>query len=66
MWVRGTIDTVVWPNIGEQWGAVSDGYPKNLSSVPMAQTKWYATDAFGLKTADEAGKNYFEEFAGEQ
>jgi len=65
VWVRGTLDTVVWPNIGEQWGAVSADYPKNLSSVPMAQTKWYTTDAFGLKTADDAGKNHFEEFAGE-
>ena len=65
VWVRGTLDTVVWPNIGEQWGAVSADYPKNLSSVPMAQTKWYTTDAFGLKTADDAGKNFFESFAGQ-
>jgi len=65
IWVRGTLDTVVWPNIGEQWGALTAGYPTNLTSVPMRQTKWYLDDSFGLKTADVAGKHHFEEFAGE-
>ena len=65
VWVRGTLDTVVWPNAGEQWGAVGDDYPKNLTSVPMKQTRWYLEDPFGLRTADEAGKNAFEEFQGE-
>ena len=65
VWVRGTLDTVVWPNLGEQWGAVTDAYPANLSSVPMRQTRWYRDDAFGLRTADNVGKHAFEEFAGE-
>ena len=65
MWVRGTLDTVVWPNLGEQWGALTPDFPRNLTSVPMQQTAWYLTDAFGLRTADAAGKNAFEEFKGE-
>jgi len=65
VWVRGTLDTVVWPNLGEQWGAVSDGYPRNLTTVPMRETRWFLDDAFGLRTADEVGKNFFEEFRGQ-
>ena len=40
VWVRGTEDTVVYPNLGEQWGALTAGYPSNLSAVPMRQTRW--------------------------
>jgi palmitoyl-protein thioesterase len=65
VWVRGTADTVVWPNEGEQWGALSAGYPHNKSVVPMRQARWYVDDAFGLRTADEAGRNAFEEYDGE-
>ena len=31
----------------------------------MKQTAWYASDAFGLRTADEQGKHAFESFAGQ-
>ena len=65
MWVRGTKDTVVWPNEGEQWGALNDDYPRNKTVVPMQQTRWYKEDSFGLRTADEQGRNAFEEFDGE-
>jgi palmitoyl-protein thioesterase len=65
IWVRGTQDTVVWPNEGEQWGQLADGYPQNITVLPMAQAKWYVEDSFGLKTADLAKKNFFEEFKGE-
>jgi len=65
VWIEGTLDTVVWPREGEQWGAVSANYPKDLSITPMKQTHWYTADTFGLKTADEAGKNFFEKFVGE-
>ena len=31
----------------------------------MEQTDWYKMDLFGLRTADEASKNYFESFPGD-
>ena len=65
VWIRGTEDTVVWPNQGEQWGQLSADYPANKSVVPMHQATWYTSDAFGLKTADLAGRNYFEQFRGQ-
>merc|ERR1719382_483750 len=64
VWVRGTKDTEVWPNEGEQWGAPSDDYPAHLAALPMKQTRWYTTDSFGLRSADEAGKNFFDEYPG--
>jgi len=65
IWVRGTRDTVVWPNQGEQWGQLSADYPQNKSVLPMQHASWYTKDAFGLRTADAAGKNFFEEFKGQ-
>lgn len=65
VWVRGTMDTVVWPNTAEQWGQLTPDYPKSLKTVPMKESTWYVNDTFGLRTADEAGKNFFEEFSGE-
>ena len=32
--------------------------------LPMNETAWYATDSFGLRSADAAGKNNFESFKG--
>ena len=64
VWVRGTEDTVVYPNEGEQWGALTGAYPANKTVVPMQQTAWYIEDAFGLKTADAAGKHAYEQFEG--
>jgi len=65
IWVEGTEDTMVYPREGEHWGALTDGYPKSLRVVPYTQTAWYANDTFGLKAADDAGKNFFESFKGE-
>ena len=65
VWVRGLKDTVVYPNIAEQWGALTADYPRNLTTMPMRSTPWYESDAFGLRTADLAGKHAFEEFDGE-
>merc|ERR1711935_132038 len=66
VWVMGTEDTVVWPREGEQWGAMSTVPGEEFKTVnAMKDTRWYTEDTFGLKTADEAGKNHFESFKGE-
>ena len=54
----------MWPRGGEQWQQVSPDYPSNLKVVPMNESTWYTSDAFGLKTADLAGKHNFESFPG--
>lgn len=49
-------DSMVYPHEGEWWGAFdSDG--KTL--LTMKETEWYKKDLFGLRTADEAGKIFF-------
>ncbi|KAH8056190.1 palmitoyl-(protein) hydrolase [Aureococcus anophagefferens] len=63
IWVEGTLDTVVWPRQGEQWGAM-DPIPVEDRAADE-RDDWYTKDTFGLKTADEAGKNHFESFVGE-
>jgi len=66
IWVKGTLDTVVWPREGEWWGAMSTVPGEEFKKVnTMKDTRWYKEDTFGLKTADEAGKNHFESFVGE-
>lgn len=64
VWVEGTEDTVVWPRQGEQWGAMDPKDPWK-TVLPYNETEWYTQDLFGLKTADDAGKNHFESFKGE-
>merc|ERR1711871_936087 len=64
IWVKGTMDTVVWPNEGEWWGAMSPSDPWKTVNT-MKDTRWYKEDTFGLATADKAGKNFFESFKGE-
>ena len=64
VWVEGTRDTVVFPRDGEHWAAPDPADPwKSVQS--MKQTAWYASDAFGLRTADAQGKHAFESFAGQ-
>ena len=48
---------------GEQWGAPDplDPFDKVLQ---RNQTLWYIQDFFGLKSAEESGKNFFESFNG--
>merc|ERR1712046_454011 len=66
VWVKGTLDTVVWPREGEWWGAMSEVSGEEFKVVKeMKDTRWYTEDLFGLKTADAAGKNHFESFVGE-
>lgn len=64
VWVIGTEDTVVWPREGEIWGAMDPEDPFN-TKLAYNETKWYKEDTFGLRTADEAGKNNWESFDGE-
>mmetsp|Transcript_11590 Transcript_11590/g.31021 ORF Transcript_11590/g.31021 Transcript_11590/m.31021 type:complete len:362 (+) Transcript_11590:72-1157(+) len=61
--VKAAEDNMVYPNEGEWWGAMEDGeYGKALT---MKETRLYQEDSFGLKTADEAGKIFFESTSGE-
>jgi len=54
--IKALKDSMVYPNDGEWWGAFdSDGKTK----LAMNETEWYKKDLFGLKTADEAGKIFF-------
>jgi len=67
IWVLAKWDTMIWPREGEQWGApdldADDPFKANI--LPMNKTEWYTGDAFGLRTADEAGKFHFESFLGD-
>ena len=56
--VKALLDTMVFPNEGEHWGHFEDG--TSYKAIPMAETRWYKEDLFGLKTVDEAGKIHFE------
>ena len=64
VWVMASDDSMVWPKEGEHWGAPDPKDPFH-SVLPMNETEWYRLDLFGLKSAQEAGKNYFEEFEGD-
>jgi palmitoyl-protein thioesterase len=64
VWVEALDDEMVWPHEGEQWGAPD---PKNpfRHILPRNETEWFIHDLFGLRTAEEAGKNYDETFDGD-
>ena len=64
VWVMAEDDQMVWPAEGEQWGAPDPNDPFHRV-LPMNETDWYLRDLFGLRTADEAGKNKFESFQGD-
>lgn len=64
VWVLATEDGMVWPKEGEQWGAPSPENPFQVI-LPRNETEWYVKDLFGLKTAEEAGKNHYESFEGD-
>jgi len=54
--IKAEKDSMIYPNDGEWWGAFdSDGKTR----LAMKDTAWYKKDLFGLKTADEAGKIFF-------
>lgn len=63
VWVMANHDRIVWPPEGEHWAAPDPDDPFN-KILPMNQTKWYLDDLFGLKTAEDNGKNFFETFDG--
>ncbi len=64
VWVMANQDRMVWPKEGEHWGAPDPNDPFQ-HVLPMNETEWYQKDLFGLKTAQEAGKNVFESFDGD-
>jgi len=61
--VKAMQDSMVYPNEGEWWGAIPDGSYKE--ALTMKDTEFYKNDMFGLKTADEAGKIFFESTPGD-
>lgn len=63
VWIMATQDEMVWPLEGEQWGAPDPKDPFN-TILPREQTPWFQQDLFGLKTAEEEGKNFYEQFDG--
>jgi len=64
VWVLATEDGMVWPREGEQWGA-PDPIDPFKTVLPMEETEWYIEDLFGLRTAQEQGRNHFEQFDGD-
>jgi palmitoyl-protein thioesterase len=64
VWVMATKDEMVWPKEGEHWGAADPNAPLQRI-LPRNETKWYIQDSFGLKTAEEAGKNHYISFDGD-
>lgn len=61
VWIMAEQDTMVWPKEGEHWGAPDPNDPFH-TILPMKETEWYRKDLFGLKRAEEAGKNVFLSF----
>lgn len=59
-------DEMVWPKEGEQWGAPNPLHPFDGENniLDREETEWFVKDLFGLKTAEEAGKNHYESFDG--
>jgi palmitoyl-protein thioesterase len=62
--VKAAKDSMVYPNENEHWGAMDDA-PNGNVILQMKDTKFYKQDLFGLKSADEAGKIFFEETTGD-
>lgn len=66
VWVMALQDEMVWPKEGEQWGAPNPLHPFDGENniLDREETEWFVKDLFGLKTAEEAGKNHYESFDG--
>lgn len=68
VWVMATKDSIVWPREGEQWGqpnSEADDPFDESTVLTMEETDWYKLDLFGLKSADDEGRNFFEAFDGD-
>jgi len=61
--IKAEKDSMVFPNEGEWWGHFKDNDLKTV--LTMKETQWYQQDLFGLKTADEAGKIFFNSTTGD-
>merc|ERR1712190_500047 len=61
--VKALRETVVYPNEVEWWGQFADGSYSSI--LKMNQTAVYERDLFGLRTADESGKIFFEHTDGD-
>lgn len=60
--IKAEKDTMIYPNDGEWWGSfAADG----VTRLSMKETEWYKQDLFGLRTADEAGKIFFNSTKGD-
>lgn len=64
VWVLARSDGMVWPKEGEQWGAPDPKDPFQ-HVLDREDTEWFQQDLFGLRTAEEAGKNHYESFDGD-
>jgi len=64
VWVLAKQDGMVWPKEGEQRGAPDPEDPFN-KILPREETPWFKEDLFGLRTAEDAGKNMYESFDGD-
>jgi palmitoyl-protein thioesterase len=64
VWVLATDDEMVWPKEGEHWGAPDPTDPFERV-LPRTETDWYQQDLFGLRKAEEEGKNAYETFEGD-
>ena len=65
VWIMATDDSMVWPREGEHWGCPDSKDPFESPILPMNETEWYKEDLFGLRKAQESGKNVFETFQGD-
>jgi Palmitoyl protein thioesterase len=56
---------MVGPREGKRWGGGGDPSDPFNKILPTNETEWYKEDLFGLKAAQEEGKNSFESFPGD-
>ena len=60
--IKAMKDTMIYPNDGEWWGSFDEDGKTRLA---MNETKWYQDDLFGLRTADQANKIFFNHTEGD-
>lgn len=64
IWVMALDDKIVVPKEGEQWGAPDPLDPFG-TVLERTETRWFKDDLFGLRTAEEEGKNFYESVEGD-